>query len=105
MGEIASRFDNVTFSPNIFVPYPGIPIWPELKALGLAEPSQLAEWADIEMGKNSLPWLRGQPYAALDRGISYFLLDHELHKARHKSTSPAFHSLVRLLRRPLHWRL
>ena len=105
MGSIAARFDNVSFSPNIFVPYPGIPIWPDLKARGLAEPAALAEWTNIELGGNSLPWLRGPSYAALKRGISYFLLDHELNKARRKSTSVVFQSLVHLLRRPLHWRL
>ncbi len=34
MGEIAERFDNVSFSPNVFTPYPGIPIWPQLRAMG-----------------------------------------------------------------------
>jgi radical SAM superfamily enzyme YgiQ (UPF0313 family) len=105
MGDIAARYDNVTFSPNIFVPYPGIPIWPELKARGLAEPTSLSEWADIELGKNSLPWLQGRPYAELNRGISYFLLDHQLSKAHRKSSSTILNSLVQLLRRPLHWRL
>jgi anaerobic magnesium-protoporphyrin IX monomethyl ester cyclase len=105
MGEIAARYDNVTFSPNIFVPYPGIPIWPDLKARGLKEPSCLEEWADIELGKNSLPWLGGRSYDELNRGISYFLLDHQLSKANRKSTSDAFHAVVSLVRRPLHWRL
>ena len=105
MGEIAARYDNVTFSPNIFVPYPGIPIWPELKSRGLAEPASLSEWADIELGKNSLPWLGGRSYAELKRGISYFLLDHQLSKANRRSTSDTFHALVNLVRRPLHWRL
>src|ERR1700722_19992990 len=100
----AGRSDNVTFSPNIFVPYPGIPIWPDLKARGLKEPSCLEEWADIELGKNSLPWLGGRSYDELNRGISYFLLDHQLSKANRKSTSDAFHAVVSLVRRPLHWR-
>jgi radical SAM superfamily enzyme YgiQ (UPF0313 family) len=30
MGEIADRHQNVSFSPNLFTPYPGIPIWPPL---------------------------------------------------------------------------
>ncbi len=34
MGEIAARFDNVTFSPNMFTPYPGIPIWPRTARAG-----------------------------------------------------------------------
>src|SRR5438093_8691103 len=28
MSEIARRHANVSFSPNIFTPYPGIPVWP-----------------------------------------------------------------------------
>lgn len=105
MGDIASTFDNVTFSPNVFVPYPGIPIWPELKARGLREPATLAAWADIDLGHNSLPWLRGRPYETLQRGISYFLLNNQLAKARRHSKSAAFQWLASVLRGPLHWRL
>jgi anaerobic magnesium-protoporphyrin IX monomethyl ester cyclase len=94
MGDIAGRFDNVTFSPNIFVPYPGIPIWPELLKRGLAEPPTLADWASIDLGANSLPWLRGEAYKTLQRGISYFLLNNQLNKAG-----------LRFLGAPLHWRL
>lgn len=105
MGAIAAGHDNVSFSPNIFVPYPGIPIWPDLKQRGLTEPASLAEWADIEMGRNALPWLRGKTYARLHRSISYFLLDHELTKWRRRARSAASVSLIGALRRPLHWRL
>jgi radical SAM superfamily enzyme YgiQ (UPF0313 family) len=31
MAEIAARFDNVNFSPNLFTPYPGIPAWADLE--------------------------------------------------------------------------
>src|SRR4029077_11640969 len=30
MGQIGACYDNVTFSPNLVTPCPGIPIWPEL---------------------------------------------------------------------------
>src|ERR1700728_4577556 len=33
MSDIARKFSNVSFSPNIFTPYPGIPIWPQLREL------------------------------------------------------------------------
>jgi radical SAM superfamily enzyme YgiQ (UPF0313 family) len=105
MSDIAGRFDNVSFSPNVFTPYPGIPIWPELRAQGLEEPDALAGWADIDLGANNLPWLRGRAFERLQRGISYFLLDNQLNKARRRSQSPVFQTLVTLLRRPLHWRL
>jgi radical SAM superfamily enzyme YgiQ (UPF0313 family) len=105
MGDIASRFDNVTFSPNVFVPYPGIPMWEDLKKRGLAEPGALAEWADIDLGSNSLPWLSGRPYETLRRGISYFLLNNQLTKARRQSESAAFRWLTGMLGEPLHWRL
>ena len=29
MADIYRRYSNVSFSPNIFTPYPGIPIWPD----------------------------------------------------------------------------
>jgi anaerobic magnesium-protoporphyrin IX monomethyl ester cyclase len=105
MGDIASRFDNVSFSPNIFTPYPGIPIWPELRESGLPEPKTLEEWADIDLGAGNLPWLQGAPLGKLQKGISYFLLDNRLNKARRKSRSPMMRSAFSLLRKPLHWRI
>jgi anaerobic magnesium-protoporphyrin IX monomethyl ester cyclase len=105
MSDIARRFDNVSFSPNIFTPYPGIPIWPQLRKMGLAEPESLAEWADIDLGSTNLPWLRGKTYKTLSRGISYFLLDNEINRSRRKSRSKAVQSMLKLSRKPLHWRL
>ncbi|HZL57867.1 MAG TPA: radical SAM protein [Bryobacteraceae bacterium] len=105
MADIASKYDNVTFSPNLFTPYPGIPIWPELRELGLAEPRSLLDWADVDLGRNNLPWLKGQKFSSLERAISYFLLDTRLGKARRNSRSPVFRSMVALMRKPLHWRL
>ncbi|MBZ5636604.1 MAG: B12-binding domain-containing radical SAM protein [Acidobacteriia bacterium] len=105
MGEIAARYDNVTFSPNLFTPYPGIPIWPELRARGLSEPTSLAEWADVDLGVDHLPWLGGRAFAQLRRGISYFLLANQVTKARRQSRSGIVRFLLALLRRPLHWRL
>ena len=100
-----TRFDNVTFSPNIFTPYPGIPIWPDLKERGLHEPETLEEWADIDLGSSTLPWLRGKSFDTLQRSISYLQLDNELNKARRKSDSAAMQSALTLLRKPLHWRI
>jgi anaerobic magnesium-protoporphyrin IX monomethyl ester cyclase len=105
MGDIASRFDNVTFSPNVFVPYPGIPIWEDLKKRGLAEPASLAEWSDIDLGSNTLPWLNGRPWETLQRGISYFLLNNQLNRARRHSESVTFRWLTGIARESLHWRL
>jgi anaerobic magnesium-protoporphyrin IX monomethyl ester cyclase len=105
MSEIGARFDNVTFSPNVFTPYPGIPIWPELVERGVREPESLAEWADVDLGSTNLPWLRGRSFDTLQRGISYFLLDNQLNKARRKSDSAAVQSALSLLRKPLHWRI
>ncbi len=105
MGAIAQRYSNVTFSPNVFTPFPGIPIWPELIERGLREPAALAEWADIDLGANNLPWLRGRPFAQLRRGIAYFLLANELNRAGWSIHSSAGRRVIQLLRQPLHWRL
>jgi anaerobic magnesium-protoporphyrin IX monomethyl ester cyclase len=105
MSDIAQRYDNVSFSPNVFTPYPGIPIWPQLREMGLKEPQSLADWADIDLGITSLPWLQGKTYKALSRGISYFLLDNEINRSRRKSRSKTVRSMLRLSRKPLHWRL
>jgi radical SAM superfamily enzyme YgiQ (UPF0313 family) len=102
MGRIADRFDNASFSPNVFTPYPGIPIWQELKELGVQEPGSLEEWAGIDLGTNVLPWLRGKTYERLDRGISYFLLSNEVRKAARNGSRAG---LLRTLGTPLRWRL
>lgn len=105
MGEIAERFDNVTFSPNLFTPYPGIPIWPELLERGLHEPSSLEEWASIGLGQADLPWLSAKASGELSRSISYFMLANQLSKLRNRARSSFGRVAMRLLQRPLHWRL
>jgi anaerobic magnesium-protoporphyrin IX monomethyl ester cyclase len=105
MSDIGARYDNVTFSPNIFTPYPGIPIWPELRERGLKEPETLEAWSDVDLGRYNLPWLRGRAFDTLQRSISYFVLDNQLNKARRASKSAAIKSTLSLLRKPLHWRL
>ncbi|MBV8071019.1 MAG: B12-binding domain-containing radical SAM protein [Acidobacteriaceae bacterium] len=105
MGEIAERFDNVTFSPNLFTPYPGIPIWPELRDAGLAEPRSLEEWASIGLGQAELPWLSAKASEELSRGMSYFMLSNQLSKLTAKLHSDAYRTAIRLARKPLHWRL
>jgi radical SAM superfamily enzyme YgiQ (UPF0313 family) len=105
MGEIAARFDNVTFSPNLFTPYPGIPIWPELRKLGLKEPRSLAEWASCGLGQAELPWLDGEECRTLQRGMSYFLLENHVNKMRRRARSPLMRWVMGVLRKPLHWRL
>jgi radical SAM superfamily enzyme YgiQ (UPF0313 family) len=57
MSDIARQFPNVRFSPNIFTPYPGIPIWPQLRELGVPEPQSLQDWMEMPLGANMLPWL------------------------------------------------
>ena len=105
MGEIGSKYENVTFSPNVFTPYPGIPIWAELESRGLRRPESLAEWADVDLGADRLPWLRGHPFSRLRRAISYFFLANQLTKAQRHSNSRLVRYALALLRRPLHWRL
>jgi anaerobic magnesium-protoporphyrin IX monomethyl ester cyclase len=105
MGTIAALYDNVAFSPNIFTPYPGIPIWPELRARGLREPESLDEWADVDLGSKNLPWLHGPAFRRLERSISYFMLDNHINLVRGRSRSSAVRQLLTMLRKPLHWRL
>jgi radical SAM superfamily enzyme YgiQ (UPF0313 family) len=104
MSDIAREFWNVSFSPNIFTPYPGIPIWPELRALGLPEPQSLEEWAELPLGRNTLPWLKGAELARLRRMLDFFLLNNQLRKAT--KDHPSLRSgLRRVLGAPLRWRL
>jgi radical SAM superfamily enzyme YgiQ (UPF0313 family) len=105
MGQIAEQFDNVTFSPNLFTPYPGIPIWPELIEAGLREPQSLEEWASVGLGQAELPWLSQRASAELSRSMSYFMLANHLSKVTSKSRSSLGRKGMRLLQKPLHWRL
>jgi radical SAM superfamily enzyme YgiQ (UPF0313 family) len=104
MGEIGRRHSNVSFSPNIFTPYPGIPIWPELRGLGVREPSSLEEWAGVDLGSNHLPWLQGRELARLRRMLEYFLLNNQIRKTA--SRLPWGRDRVgRALGAPIRWRL
>jgi anaerobic magnesium-protoporphyrin IX monomethyl ester cyclase len=105
MGEIAEQFENVTFSPNLFTPYPGIPIWPELVEAGLREPQSLEEWASVGLGQAELPWLSQRASGDLARSMSYFMLANQLAKLIVKSRSRVGRRGMRLLQKPLHWRL
>jgi len=104
MGEIAREFWNVSFSPNIFTPYPGIPIWPQLREMGVREPQTLEEWAELPLGRNVLPWLQGEDLRRLRRMLAYFLLHNQIRKAtlRHARLR---RGVRRMLGAPLRWRL
>jgi anaerobic magnesium-protoporphyrin IX monomethyl ester cyclase len=104
MGDIASKHSNVSFSPNIFTPYPGIPIWPELRKMGVHEPQTLEEWANVDLGSNHLPWLRGRELARLRRMLEFFLLNNQIRKAA--AGIPWIRRGVRrAMGAPLRWRL
>lgn len=104
MSEIAHDFWNVSFSPNIFTPYPGIPIWPQLRKLGVREPETLAQWADLPLGKTILPWLQGAELSRLRRMLEYFLLNNHIRKAT-KNHPLLRQGVRRALGAPLRWRI
>jgi anaerobic magnesium-protoporphyrin IX monomethyl ester cyclase len=104
MSDIARQFWNVSFSPNIFTPYPGIPIWPQLRELGMREPQSLQEWVDLPLGKSVLPWLQGDELARLRRMLEFFLLNNQLRKVTRNH--PGLRQGVRrALGAPLRWRI
>jgi anaerobic magnesium-protoporphyrin IX monomethyl ester cyclase len=104
MSDIARQFWNVSFSPNIFTPYPGIPIWPQLREMGMREPQSLQEWVDLPLGKSVLPWLQGDELARLRRMLEFFLLNNQLRKAT--TNHPGLRQGVRrALGAPLRWRI
>jgi anaerobic magnesium-protoporphyrin IX monomethyl ester cyclase len=103
MSDIGRQFSNVRFSPNIFTPYPGIPIWPQLRELGVVEPQTLEDWMTMPLGANLLPWLRGRELARLDRMLEYFLL---LHQVRRKPGAGLLQKRIgQIVSRPIRWRL
>ena len=71
----------------------------------MPEPETLAGWARIDLGANNLPWLQGSSFWKLERSIRYFLLDNEINRGQRKFRNQMFRSLLRLIRKSLHWRL
>ncbi|HZP24231.1 MAG TPA: radical SAM protein [Terriglobales bacterium] len=105
MSEIARQFRNVSFSPNIFTPYPGIPIWPQLRTMGVHEPKSLREWMEMPLGANMLPWLQGRELERLQRMLEYFLLNSQIHNQRHQSFPLLRRGVRRVVQAPVRWRL
>jgi anaerobic magnesium-protoporphyrin IX monomethyl ester cyclase len=104
MSDIGHHFPNVSFSPNIFTPYPGIPIWPQLREMGVPEPKSLREWMDMPLGANMLPWLKGKELARLQRMLNYFLLNNQIDR-RHKNNSQLRRAVRFVVQTPIRWRL
>jgi radical SAM superfamily enzyme YgiQ (UPF0313 family) len=104
MSDIGRQFSNVSFSPNIFTPYPGIPIWPQLREMGVHEPKNLREWMDMPLGTNMLPWLKGRELARLQRMLNYFLLNNQIDR-RHKNHSLLRRAVRFIVQSPIRWRL
>ena len=104
MSEIARQHWNVSFSPNIFTPYPGIPIWPQLRELGLHEPQSLEEWGNLPLGRNVLPWLQGEELRRLRRSLEYFLLNNQIRKAT-KEKAWLRRGFRRAVGAPIRWRI
>ncbi len=90
LSEVASQYGNVTFSANLFTPYPGIPIWPELRALGAREPSRLSDWIGLGLGSNSLPWLSDVENRKIALGISAFAICNKITKGLQSSSVSLF---------------
>ena len=103
MGEIAREFPNVSFSPNVFTPYPGIPIWPQLREMGVREPQSLREWGQLPLGVNVLPWLQGRDLERLQRMLAYFLLNSHMRKK--PSSSLLGRGVRRIVQEPVRWRI
>jgi anaerobic magnesium-protoporphyrin IX monomethyl ester cyclase len=104
MSDIAREYWNVSFSPNVFTPYPGIPIWPQLKELGVREPQNLEEWENLALGHNVLPWLQGEELYRLRRSLEYFLLNNQIRKATRKHAWLR-RGFRRALGVPIRWRI
>jgi anaerobic magnesium-protoporphyrin IX monomethyl ester cyclase len=104
MSDIAREYSNVSFSPNIFTPYPGIPIWPQLKEMGMREPQSFEEWKVMSLGHNLLPWLQGEELQRLRRSLEYFLLNNQIRKAT-QGKAWLQERFRQLLGAPIRWRI
>jgi radical SAM superfamily enzyme YgiQ (UPF0313 family) len=104
MTDIGRQFHNVFFSPNIFTPYPGIPIWPQLRSLNVPEPQSLREWGDMPLGVNPLPWLQGKEFVRFARMLDYFLLNNQL-RTKNEEESWLSTCILMAIRQPVRWRI
>ncbi|QNI37655.1 B12-binding domain-containing radical SAM protein [Edaphobacter albus] len=104
MSDIGRRFSNARFSPNIFTPYPGIPIWPQLRQMGVSEPRSLKEWGDLALGVNMLPWLRDVNLIRFNRMLHYFLIDRHADRSSHGATRIQ-RAFRKILVKPVRWRI
>ena len=106
MSEIAREYSNVSFSPNIFTPYPGIPIWPQLKEMGVYEPQSLEEWETLALGTaNVLPWLRAvKNCAGCVEALNTSCSTTRFEKQRQRSPGRG-ECVRRLLGAPVRWRI
>jgi anaerobic magnesium-protoporphyrin IX monomethyl ester cyclase len=104
MSDLAREYSDLSFSPNIFTPYPGIPIWPQLKELGVREPQSLREWETFALGVNVLPWLQGEELRRLRRSLEYFLLNNQIRKAT-KRLPWLRRNVRRVVGAPVRWRI
>jgi anaerobic magnesium-protoporphyrin IX monomethyl ester cyclase len=104
MSELAREYSDLSFSPNIFTPYPGIPIWPQLREMGVREPQSLKEWETFALGVNVLPWLQGEELQRLRRSLEYFLLNNQIRKAA-KKLPWLRRNIRRVVGAPVRWRI
>lgn len=100
MERIARRHDNVTFSPNLFTPYPGIPVWPELERLGMRQPGALEDWADYTLGGVDLPWFDVRSRRRLEAALQRLRRANDLAKQIGRAHGASL-SALRAMRRSL----
>jgi anaerobic magnesium-protoporphyrin IX monomethyl ester cyclase len=105
MSDVGRRYSNVRFSPNIFTPYPGIPIWPQLRELGVEEPRTLKQWGDLALGVNMLPWLQDVNLERFNRMLDYFLMDRQVDRTATKAAAPGQRFIRTMLAKPIRWRI
>jgi radical SAM superfamily enzyme YgiQ (UPF0313 family) len=105
MSDIGRRYANTRFSPNIFTPYPGIPIWPQLRELGVEEPRTLKQWGDLALGVNMLPWLQDTDLTRFNRMLDYFLIDRQADRVPDQFKSRYQQLFHTILAKPVRWRI
>ena len=101
MEQIGRRHENVTFSPNLFTPYPGIPVWPELERRGVRQPDSLEGWADYSLGGVRLPWLDSLERRRLDSSLARLRRANHLAKEIRLAGDAAQTTALRAMRRSL----
>ena len=103
--DVCRRYPGAEFWTNIFTPYPGSPIMPHARELGIDLPSSLEGWADYFPRYTVLPWLKGREHGRVQTMREYLRMAFDRQPIAQHEVSSAVRAVQHALSQPARWRL